>query len=294
MKRSADETNRLGVQAVAKLFTGMRWAFREQTTSDFGIDAQAEKLGDDGEGSGRLIAMQIKSGSSWFRKRGSDYVYYGEERHRAYWTEHSLPVFIILHDPDSELTLWQRVERHLVEEGENGRWSITIPVGNTLDQAHDRFILAGIAPDDASVRRYRLALDLPLMKRFAEADYAFLRLTEWVNKSLNFRETQVIFSDDPDDAPDLELDTWMPAHSRAEFMAHMFPWLKYTVAEYDEDGGGGEVACHLLEVELSDVGRAALLLETFYNDGAEELEEDGSVVSGTWIDSIDDVPDGEE
>jgi hypothetical protein len=291
MKRSTDETNRLGVLAVAKIFTDLRWTFREQTTSDFGIDAQAEKLDDSGNATGRLLALQIKSGSSWFRKRGNDFVYYGEARHREYWISHSLPVFIVLHDPDSGLTVWQRIERHLVEDGPDGRWSIVIPADNRLDAAHERYILAGIASDEASVRRYRLALDLPVIQRVAEEEFTYLRLEEWINKTLNFRGTEVIFGDDPEVDADLELDTWMVAPDRAVFMAHMFPWLKFSVVEYDDDGGAGEVATHLLEVELSDIGRAALTLEEFYREGAPEQESEGATISQAWIDSIDDVPD---
>lgn len=290
--RSTDETNRLGVQAVSLILTRLRWAVREQSTSDFGIDLQAEKLDEEGQGTGRLIALQVKSGKSWFRTRGADYVYYGEERHRSYWSNHSLPVFIVIHDPDEDLTLWQRVEHHLIESGTNGRWAIGIPAENTLDEDHEQYILAGIAPDKGSVRRYQLALDIPLIKRFAEEDYAYLRLEEWINKSLNFRRTQVVFSDDPDAEPDLDLDTWMPALDRPAFMQHMFPWLSYEVIEYDEDGGAGEIAVHVLEVELSEIGRAVLTMEEYYEHGSPECDEGGApTVSRSWIESIDDVHD---
>lgn len=164
MARSTDETNRIGIQAVSLILTRMRWAVREQSTSDFGIDLQAEKLDDLGQGTGRLIALQVKTGKSWFRRRASDYVYYGEERHRTYWTNNALPVFIVIHDPDDDVTLWQRVERHLIDDGENGRWAIAIPKGNVLDERHEQFILAGIASDEGSVRRHRLALDIPLIE----------------------------------------------------------------------------------------------------------------------------------
>lgn len=288
--RSADQTNRLGISAVDAIFTRMGWAFREQPTSDFGIDAQAEKLGSDGKATGHLIALQIKSGSSWFRRRGAGYVYYGEPRHREYWLGHSLPVFVILHDPDADLTLWQAIEPHLVEEGANGRWSIDIPAMNTLDAGSEPFILAGIAQEASSVRRLRLALDLPLLERVASEEYTLLRLEEWVNKSLNFRRAELIFSDDPDAAPDIDLDRSMPAMDRAGFMAVMFPWLDYSLLEYDDDGGGGEIASHLLEVRLSEVGRAALLLQEFYQEGAPVDDEDGPGVSQRWVDSIDDIP----
>jgi hypothetical protein len=45
------------------------WLFREQSTEDYGIDAHAELVADD-DVSGRLLALQIKSGRSWFREPG--------------------------------------------------------------------------------------------------------------------------------------------------------------------------------------------------------------------------------
>lgn len=47
------------------------WLFREQPTEDYGIDAHVEVV--DGEMvQGRLLALQIKSGDSWFREIGPD------------------------------------------------------------------------------------------------------------------------------------------------------------------------------------------------------------------------------
>jgi hypothetical protein len=117
---------------------------------------------------GKLIALQIKTGASYFRKLGDDYVFYGEDRHREYWTNHSLPVFLILHNPESGLTLWQRIERHLIEEGAGGRWAIVIPPHQTLDEDQEHFIAAGIASDISSLRRVRLAIDLPLIRRLQD------------------------------------------------------------------------------------------------------------------------------
>ena len=45
------------------------WLFREQPTEDYGIDAQVEIV--EGEAvSGKLLALQIKSGPSWFEQAG--------------------------------------------------------------------------------------------------------------------------------------------------------------------------------------------------------------------------------
>jgi hypothetical protein len=43
------------------------WIFREQATQDKGVDAHVEKV-IDGEAPGRLLGLQIKSGSSCIRK----------------------------------------------------------------------------------------------------------------------------------------------------------------------------------------------------------------------------------
>lgn len=291
MAPSTDGMDRAGIHAVGAIFTAMGWAFREQPTSDFGIDAQAEKLNEGGVGGGRLIALQIKTGKSYFRKRGDGYIFYGEERHRDYWTNHSLPVFVILHDPESGLTLWQRVEGHLIEEGSNGRWALPIPAEQTLDQAHERFILEGISTDPNSIRRHQLALDLPLIRRFSDEDEVYLRVEDWVNKTLNFRSTNVVFSEEPDDEADLTLNTWLPAYTIGTFMSVHFPWLSWEEHEYlDASEGGGEVAVHVLKVELSEIGRAALTLEDYYSSGVsvdepkEPIDIDLSVEGDSYFD----------
>ncbi|MDR6670200.1 DUF4365 domain-containing protein [Rhizobium sp. 1399] len=265
MADTLDQTDREGIHAVGLIFTRLNWIFREQPTSDYGIDAQAEKRNPDGKAGGKLIALQIKSGPSYFRPRGDGFVYYGEARHREYWSNHSLPVFLILHNPETNVTLWQRIEEHLIEEGQDGRWAIAIPADQTLDERHEHFIAAGIASDVASTRRAQLALDLPAIRQFAEHSEIYLRIEDWVNKTLNFRGAAAVFSEEPDAEADLYFNVAMPAYTIDYFMAVFFPWLDWTLHEYqDADDGAGEVALHILRVELSDVGKAALTLDEFY------------------------------
>ena len=59
------QTERLGVAAVDYFFSTNGWMFREQTTHDYGIDAHVEIV-QDGPPTGKLIALQIKSGISFF------------------------------------------------------------------------------------------------------------------------------------------------------------------------------------------------------------------------------------
>lgn len=134
-KRPTDEIEQIGVNAVEAIFLNkVRWIFRRQYGSDFGIDAQVEPRNEEGKGSGKLVALQIKSGASHFIRRGNGYVFYGERRHLDYWDMHSLPVLLVLHNPTDGMTLWQHVERDLVVENanENGNWSIAISPSRTL------------------------------------------------------------------------------------------------------------------------------------------------------------------
>jgi Domain of unknown function (DUF4365) len=72
--RQADKGVRMVADAVADK---LGWIFREQSHADLGIDAHVEII-KDGRGTGRLIALQIKSGPSWFRqKTDTGWVYHG-------------------------------------------------------------------------------------------------------------------------------------------------------------------------------------------------------------------------
>src|SRR5216683_1096782 len=59
------QTERPGVAALEYFFPENGWLFREQTTHDYGIDAHVEIVVDK-RPTGKLIALQIKAGTSFF------------------------------------------------------------------------------------------------------------------------------------------------------------------------------------------------------------------------------------
>jgi Domain of unknown function (DUF4365) len=111
------------------------------------------------------------------RSRMGNYVFYGEIRHLEYWTKFSLPVFLILHNPKTDETFWQKIERHLAVITDKG-WSIEIPSSNILDQKAKHFLSEGIASDDESGRRFQFAIDVDLMRVFQEKEAIFLCSTD--------------------------------------------------------------------------------------------------------------------
>jgi hypothetical protein len=257
-------TERQGVNAAARAFeTEFRWFFREQTVSDFGIDAQVEII-EKGQPTGRLIALQIKSGVSFFRSlRNGSYTYRGERRHLEYWSGHCLPVFLILHNPQTNQTLWQRIERHLIRETET-HWTIPVPATNVLNASAKEFIAAVISSDQSSIKRQRFAADKALMLDFRDRNVYF-RFDVWCNKTLSIRGIDVYFDEPDKDKPDLDIHVWAAMHTVHEVMAHFFPWIDYEYEDYQPDAGGGEIESHLFSVKLTEAALAFLQLEEFYD-----------------------------
>lgn len=113
--------------------------FRPKERSDLGIDGEIETvvLGDDGKrrGTGRIIAVQIKCGTSFFREDKVDhYVYRGELKHLEYWLEFSVPVLIAICHPVTGDAYWAEVKPSQVHRTEEG-WKIAIPKKQSLRSA---------------------------------------------------------------------------------------------------------------------------------------------------------------
>ena len=97
-----DTTDRSGIYKCGATFEKIGFIFREQTICDYGIDAIIERK-DEKYPSGKLIAVQIKSGDSYFKERKDDKVVFrGENKHYDYWLNHSLPVIIVLYSPSND------------------------------------------------------------------------------------------------------------------------------------------------------------------------------------------------
>ncbi|MFF4803444.1 DUF4365 domain-containing protein [Streptomyces sp. NPDC001351] len=136
--------DRAGVTMTGYLvITRLGWLFREQETSDVGIDAHLEVVTGaslaaktTGKPTGRLLAVQIKSGESQFTAAAEGGWWYPcDAAHVAYWSNHSLPVTLLLFDPNTERVHWQHVTPDtLVRTGKN--YKVFVPVDQQIDQAN--------------------------------------------------------------------------------------------------------------------------------------------------------------
>jgi Domain of unknown function (DUF4365) len=131
--RTFDPTERQGVNAVDKIFTDAGWIFRPQLTADFGVDAQVE-LTKSGRPSGQLLAIQIKSGTSYFRAAKNGVAFYVDDPHMGYWSTHFLPMVLVIYNPETEATLWQWANYTFAVKTRKN-WRLDLPLSNVLDRA---------------------------------------------------------------------------------------------------------------------------------------------------------------
>ena len=216
-RSSSERTNRRGVHAVGSIFLGddFEWFFRPQEVSDVGIDALVEILDND-EPTGKLIALQIKTGQSYFRKTGDNFVLNIDDRHMKYWIKYDLPVYIILADLKKMLFLWQKVERRLCEPTRSG-WRIKIPASNVLNADAKPFFERFTSNDPQAMMRANFALDRELIEEVEkEENTSIFVWDEWINKGLRWRNLRVYIGGDRSVAPDLAIDYHLTASGLPE------------------------------------------------------------------------------
>ncbi|NDJ11637.1 MAG: DUF4365 domain-containing protein [Acidobacteriia bacterium] len=75
----------LGVNAVAQFAATNGLVWRENQIKDVGIDGQLEYVDESGSATGRLVAVQVKSGPSYFTHNdGACWRFFPDEKHRLY------------------------------------------------------------------------------------------------------------------------------------------------------------------------------------------------------------------
>jgi Domain of unknown function (DUF4365) len=74
-----------------------------------------------GSATGRLLALQIKSGESYFHEPVPDgFVYRGDSEHLEYWLNHTLPVVVVICNPLFQEAYWQVIAEETIEKTSRG------------------------------------------------------------------------------------------------------------------------------------------------------------------------------
>lgn len=178
------KTSSLGV-TLTKLAveSQLEWLFREQSTEDYGIDAHLEIVRDNVV-DGRLLALQIKSGHSFFSEKAhGGWWFRPDAQHVHYWVNHSLPVIVVLCDTATRICYWQLVNMTTLERTSDVGWKMLIPEVQKLDE-DSRLRLEEAASADPYVLRLRnLQLSRTWMIMLANGERLVIEVEEWINKS---------------------------------------------------------------------------------------------------------------
>lgn len=124
---------RIGVHRVALRLTELGLIFREISNTDIGIDGQVEYVNNAGEATGKMVALQIKSGDSYLNDSTTDinnWTLYPNEKHKHYWEKFPIPVILLVYSPNNDKIYFIDVRYHLKV---NGMGNIKIPKTNILN-----------------------------------------------------------------------------------------------------------------------------------------------------------------
>jgi len=177
------QMERVGVSRVQEFFSRRGWLFREQLVSDFGVDAQVEIV-QQGQPIGKLVAIQIKSGESFFKETTPEgIVFRFSERHKKYWLNFSIPVVVIFYNPISDTMFWQVISKETVMEA-GARYKVIIPSRNVLNEHSLNTFVSLSRQTRYNTRLDRLALDRHWMQLIKNGETVYVEFEDWVNKSL--------------------------------------------------------------------------------------------------------------
>jgi Domain of unknown function (DUF4365) len=257
------QTERLGVAETQVAVLRLGWVFREQPIEDTGIDAHVEVV-DHGQATGKLLVLQIKGGQSWFREPGpGGWWFRPDDNHVRYWTDHSLPVAVVLWHPETSRCHWQLVnEQTLVPTSTGGR-KLLVPEEQVLDETAIGPLRA--AEGDPYVLRIReLQLARPWMQLVADGNRLIIDIEELINKPSGRGSIALGLCHDLYSRP-TRLAEWtvlLGSASYAEVIPRLFAWANVDVHEEtyeDADEDEYEADCVRIDSEGDRIRRPGLL-----------------------------------
>ncbi len=96
------------------------WIIRDIRETDVGIDANIEQV-INGNPTAKYISVQLKTGFGNVHISAlGDFIFYFKETHYQYWLSSSIPVIIVLCDPDSDTLYWSQLTRRTIDRTPEG------------------------------------------------------------------------------------------------------------------------------------------------------------------------------
>lgn len=239
----ANHTERIGIGHCAEISERNNWLFREQPVNDLGIDAHMECCDPSGEVK-QLIALQIKSGESWFREKKENCIIFRDinERQYNYWITNSLPCIIVLYNPVDNSCIWQKLTVDTIKKtngGEGKGYFVEVPINQKfLDDSSIKMLLEYSKLPEHVVNYNFLLSQKEFMQIIKNGGIVKLHSIEWVNKSSGRGDTELIVNNGNGETC-YKYPYWFPFTPYEEVFPRLFPWATFSIDEdfyqdYDE------------------------------------------------------------
>ena len=231
----ASSIERIGVNHVGEIAERNNWMFREQPVNDIGIDAHIEFVDSSGKPK-QLLALQIKTGESWFKEQKDNCVVFRDinERQYNYWTMNSLPCIVVLYNPDDNTCIWQKLTTETIErtkDGEGKGFFVKIPLAQTfLNELSNEKLLSFTNLPEHIVNYNFLLSQKEFMLIIQNGGEIKLHSSEWVNKSSGRGETELIV-DDGKTIQKYSYPYWFPYTPYKMVFPRLFPWANFSADE---------------------------------------------------------------
>lgn len=229
----ANSTERIGVYHCAEIAERNGWMFREQPIDDVGIDAHMESIESTGKPK-QLLALQIKSGASWFKEEKDNHVIFRNinERQYNYWTMNSLPCIVVLYNPDKGVCIWQKLTSDTIERTNSRKgYFVKVPLTQVFLDSLSNEKLLSFTNLPQHITNYNFLLSQKkFMQIIQNGGEIKLHSTEWVNKSSGRGEIELII-DDRKSIKKYLYPYWFPFTAYTKVFSQLFPWANFSADE---------------------------------------------------------------
>ena len=230
-KIKRNNIDRAGIGALTLLFSNTEWAFREEPITDIGIDAQLEII-ENNISTGQLIALQVKSGLSFFTNEQDDsYIFYVDSNHIEYWFKHNLPVVLILYHPLKKKLYWSPISMETVIATNKG-YKVIIYKDMVLTEITYLQLKKTFFLHDRILYRFnKLEIQLPWIQRIAKGIEVTVEFSDYINKSLSRTEATISCYENDKEIIENISTTYCPGLSTIEIIQSLFPWAELKMNE---------------------------------------------------------------
>ena len=238
LMHNTEDIGRQGVHKCGLVFEELGFMFREQTIGDYGIDAIIETRNGNYL-SGKMVAVQIKSGDSYFKEtKEGNVIFRGDIKHYNYWINHSLPVILVLYSPTSRKCIWESINKQTAIKCRHG-WKVEIPIHQTLENSKEKLQILANKQSEYERRWTSLVVAKEWILETKKRGSIILEVQEWINKTSG-RGTFILKSEEEDGTEKIIFEReWLGFGCRNYELViqELFPWANVEIDEefYEEN-----------------------------------------------------------